>query len=199
MNNSLVNTLNAICPDKFSLLIAAVNKEESELCKAALSGRYLSSLKAPLFNQEQLDSTEWCGYSEFEDVELLKGLSIIPDIQTHFKLYGKTQGRKILERLEKTDVSKVVLIAPSYGKQCGIGEYGRYLESCFKAVGKTAYSFRTSSELLTKSNDFFKDALVLVNHGPGLFDGFNPKLGQGESTKQLANALSDRYRSGVTL
>ena len=197
MNNSLVKSLNAICQDKFKSLITAVNKEESELCKAALTGRYLSSLKAPLFNQEQLDSTEWCGYNDFEDAKLLRGLSIIPDIQTHYKLYGKSQGRDILERLENTDVSKVLLIAPSYGKQCGIGEYGRYLESSFKAIGKNAYSFRTSAELLAQSSHFVADALVLVNHGPGLFDGFNPKLGQGESTKTLLQNLLSLRNAGA--
>jgi len=197
MKPSLVKILNTTCQDKFSSLLNAVNTDEAKVRDAAASRRYLSAMDAPTFSQEQLDALEWCGYEDFEDAEMLRGLSLLPDLQTHYALYGKTQGRQILEKIEKTNIKHVAFVAPSYGKQCGIGEYGRYLETSFKAIGKKAYSFRTSSELLAQSDQFVRNTLVLVNHGPGLFDGFNPKLGQGESTKQLLQNLIQLRERGA--
>jgi len=197
MNNSLVNILNKSCKDKLNIILDAVKLAENELQRIVATGRYQSSLSAPEFTKDQLDSTDWCGYKDFTDADKFRGLSLIPNVQSHHSLYGISQGRDILEKIETTKISKVVLIAPSYGKQCGIGEYGRYLESCFKNIGKHAYSFRTSEELVNQSEHFLKDALVLVNHGPGLFDGLNPKLGQGESTHQLLQNLLKLRDSGA--
>lgn len=39
--------------------------------------------------------------------------------------------------------------------------------------------------------------LSYVYHGPGLFDDFNPKLGQGESTKELLQNLLTLRNSGA--
>ena len=197
MNKTLVRNFNAKCADGITPLLSVVSEEERQMRRSVNGRDYLSALGAPVFSPDQLATTDWCGYSNFTDAEYLVGLSIIPDIQTHYGIYGKSQGRAVLEKLESIDVRNVALIAPSYGKQCGIGEYGRYLESSFKAIGKSACSYRTSSELLSEKDDFIKNTLVLVNHGPGLFDGFNPKLGQGESTKQLLQNLLTLREKGA--
>jgi len=137
------------------------------------------------------------GYSKTDDLDELLELGIIPDVQTHHRLYGKYQRRDLLEKLSKTNIEKVIFIAPSYEKRCGIGEYGRYLESSFRKIGLTAKSYRTSKEVLKLGSRKLKNALVLVNHGPGLFDGFNPRLGQGESITALLHNLREIEKSGA--
>ncbi len=49
---------------------------------------------------------------------------------------------------------------------------------------------RTSSAALALGPEILAGALVVVNHGPGLFDGLNPRLSQGESTTRLLQNLS---------
>ncbi len=129
------------------------------------------------------------GYVErFADVGHAQNSSIINDPELHFSLYGRQQGRAHLLRLPST-VSRVVIIAPSYRKQCGIGEYGRYLETELSKVVEEVRVVRTSGAALDLAEDFLNEAVVLVNHGPGLFDGLNPRLSQGESTTQLLHNL----------
>ncbi|SEP00333.1 hypothetical protein SAMN04490248_11920 [Salinihabitans flavidus] len=129
------------------------------------------------------------GYSDlYDDVARSRDLSIIADPDLHFTLYGRQQGRALLARIP-TDLKRVVIIAPSYRKQCGIGEYGRYLSTVLKRQVDEVHVVRTSSAAIELGTDILDGALVLVNHGPGLFDGLNPRLSQGESTTLLLQNL----------
>ena len=129
------------------------------------------------------------GYgAAWSDVARAAAFSVIRDPALHFALYGHAQGRAYLTRLGQ-GVRKVILIAPSYLKQCGIGEYGRYLASQFQAIGAEVRVERTSAAVLAMPDAELDQALVLVNHGPGLFDGLNPRLSQGESTATLIQNL----------
>jgi hypothetical protein len=129
------------------------------------------------------------GYeTHFPDVGEARRLSVILDMDLHFTLYGYYQGRHFLSRL-KDGINNVIFISPSHGKQCGIGEYGRYLSSQFSAMGEAVHVARTSSAVLDLDDAFLDGSLVIVNHGPGLFDGLNPRLSQGESTTQLVHNL----------
>lgn len=130
------------------------------------------------------------GYVEkFADVNASTQLSIINDPELHFGLYGDAQGRAILARMEQRS-GNVVFISPSHLKQCGIGEYGRYLSDQFRDLGETVRVMRTSSAVFDLGAAFLKNTLIIVNHGPGLFDGLNPRLSQGESTMQLLQNLN---------
>ncbi len=124
----------------------------------------------------------------FPDVGAARQSGVILDPALHFALYGHQQGRHFLARL-KDDISNVIVISPSHGKECGIGEYGRYLASQFAAMGETVRVLRTSGAVRDLDDAVLDGALVIVNHGPGLFDGLNPRLSQGESTTQLLHNL----------
>lgn len=138
----------------------------------------LSTPKAP---------ADYAGH--FLDVGISRNFSIIDDPELHFALYGHAQGRAILARL-KSRSRNVVIIAPSYLKQCGIGEYGRYLSDQFRILGENVRVVRTSTAVFALGEAFLQGAMVIVNHGPGLFDGLNPRLSQGESTTQLLQNLN---------
>ena len=127
--------------------------------------------------------------AHFRDVGISENYAIIADPELHFALYGHSQGRAILARLRNRS-RNVVVIAPSYLKQCGIGEYGRYLADQFRILGENVRVVRTSTAVFDLGEDFLKGAMVIVNHGPGLFDGLNPRLSQGESTTQLLQNLN---------
>ena len=124
----------------------------------------------------------------FKDAARASALSILSDEALHYTLYGRQQGRALLAKITP-DIKRVVMIAPSYLKQCGIGEYGRYLSSELAKQVEEVRVVRTSSAAIDLGAEFLKDALVLVNHGPGLFDGLNPRLSQGESTTRLLQNL----------
>ncbi|MEQ5872628.1 hypothetical protein J4E08_22460 [Sagittula sp. NFXS13] len=133
------------------------------------------------------------GYAEtYGDVPRARALSVIADPDLHYTLYGRQQGRDVLPRIV-AGVSRVVVISPSHLKQCGIGEYGRYLSDEMAKQVEELHVVRTSSAALALGPEFLKGALVLVNHGPGLYDGLNPRLSQGESTTRLLQNL-DRMK-----
>ncbi len=126
--------------------------------------------------------------TSFPDVGEARRWGVILDPDLHFSLYGHHQGRHFLARL-KDGINNVIFISPSHGKQCGIGEYGRYLSGQFEAMGETVHVARTSSAVRELDDAFLDRSLVIINHGPGLFDGLNPRLSQGESTTQLLHNL----------
>ena len=131
------------------------------------------------------------------DIQIAVGLSILQNACVHEQLYGRHQGRKILQKIRSVQPGTIIIVAPSYQKECGIGEYARYLESIFKDLGKKVICVRTSNALLKFDDSVLDDAMVLINHGPGLFDGFNPKLGQGESTMLLLSNLGLAAKRGA--
>lgn len=128
------------------------------------------------------------------DVARARALSILADPDLHFTLYGRAQGRAVLPAMGP-GVSRVVMISPSHGKRCGIGEYGCYLGQELAALGLEVTVVRSAEAALALGRDALCGTLVLVNHGPGLFDGLNPRLSQGGSTTGLLQAL-DRMRHG---
>jgi|GEM_PF-1525705 len=128
--------------------------------------------------------------AQWGDVALARSLSVLRDPALHYALYGHAQGRRYLPRLMAGaggagGVKRVVVISPSHLKQCGIGEYGRYLSGEFAALGLDVTVVRTAAAARALGHDRLAGALVVVNHGPGLFDGLNPRLSQGESTTSL--------------
>lgn len=128
------------------------------------------------------------------DVARARALSILACPDLHFTLYGRAQGRAVLPAMG-AGLSRVVMISPSHGKRCGIGEYGRYLAQELTAEGLEVTVVRSAEAALALGRDGLRGTLVLVNHGPGLFDGLNPRLSQGGSTTGLLQAL-DRMRHG---
>jgi hypothetical protein len=134
------------------------------------------------------------GYStSFPDVGRASAFSIIRDPDLHYSLYGHSQGRSILARLAQGG-QNVIIVSPSHNKQCGIGEYGRYLATVLEPLSSKLEVVRSSDAIFDFDRAFLKDALVLVNHGPGLFDGLNPRLSQGESTTALLKNLKTLAR-----
>lgn len=134
------------------------------------------------------------GYStSFPDVGRARAFSIIRDPDLHYSLYGHPQGRSILARLAQGG-KNVIIVSPSHNKQCGIGEYGRYLATVLEPLSNKLEVVRSSDAIFDFNRAFLKDALVLVNHGPGLFDGLNPRLSQGESTTALLRNLKTLAR-----
>lgn len=129
----------------------------------------------------------------FPDVARAQAFSIIRDADLHYSLYGHAQGRSILARLA-SGMGNVIIVSPSHNKQCGIGEYGRYLATVLEPLTKKLEVVRSSDAIFDFDRAFLKDALVLVNHGPGLFDGLNPRLSQGESTTALLRNLKTLAR-----
>lgn len=134
------------------------------------------------------------GYVDvFTDVSRGQSLSIMSDPDLHHTLYGAQQGREILARVDG-NIKRVVMISPSHLKQCGIGEYGRYLSDEMAKQVDTVKVVRTSSAAMDLGADFLDGALVVINHGPGLYDGLNPRLSQGESTIRLLQNLETMRR-----
>lgn len=134
------------------------------------------------------------GYAgTWDDVSRAMQLSILSDPAMHHALYGRQQGRGVLDRIG-AGVRRVVMISPSHLKQCGIGEYGRYLSGELARQVDEVVVVRTTSAALALGREGLEGALVLVNHGPGLFDGLNPRLSQGESTTQLLQSLETMRR-----
>lgn len=131
--------------------------------------------------------------TSFPDVARAQAFSIIRDADLHYSLYGHAQGRSILARLA-SGMGNVIIVSPSHNKQCGIGEYGRYLATVLEPLAKKLEVVRSSDAIFDFDRAFLKDALILVNHGPGLFDGLNPRLSQGESTTALLRNLKTLAR-----
>lgn len=129
------------------------------------------------------------GYVDaFTDVSRGTSLSIISDPDMHHTLYGAQQGRGVLARIDG-EITRAVMISPSHLKQCGIGEYGRYLSDEMAKQVDEVKVVRTSSAAMDLGPEFLDGALVIINHGPGLYDGLNPRLSQGESTTRLLQNL----------
>lgn len=134
------------------------------------------------------------GYARtYGDVPRARDLGVIADPDLHYTLYGRQQGRDVLPRIVQ-GVSRVVVISPSHLKQCGIGEYGRYLSDEMAKQVEEVHVVRTASAALALGRAVLDGALVLVNHGPGLYDGLNPRLSQGESTTRLLQSLERMKR-----
>lgn len=167
-------------PNKFKNLLAHIHK--------TLEGKSVVYQPIPDITALKLRGAPKGYQTAYSDVGRARALSILRDPDLHYTLYGYQQGRNILSRL-KDGVKKVVIISPSHRKKCGIGEYGRYLSEMFRPIVDQVEVVRSSDQVFDLGPAFLKNALVLINHGPGLFDGLNPRLSQGESTFRLLQNL----------
>jgi len=105
-------------------------------------------------------------------------------------LYGIMEGYEVLRSLAKNPAKNVIILCPSFGKQCGIGEYAEHLRTSLVANGLSVVCVRRSEECFSLPQDFLTDSALIVNHGPGLFDGYNRTLSEGESTLGLLANLN---------
>ena len=131
----------------------------------------------------------------FSDVALLIRLGLISSPEQHYQHYGYRQGRDIVASLAVTPPSRAFILCPSFFKRCGIGEHARYLADCIERSGLETRRIRSTHELRQQSVDEIKDAVLIVNHGPGLFDGYNPELSEGETTSDLLTTLLGMFRT----
>lgn len=136
--------------------------------------------------------------SMFADVRLLIELGVMSSARQHYELYGFRQGRDVLMSLAEVAPSRAIVLCPSFFKRCGIGEHARYLADCLEAAGLETFRIRSTRELARMPHDLLRDAVLIVNHGPGLFDGYNPELSEGEATMDLLVTLRD-YLARVNL
>jgi tetratricopeptide (TPR) repeat protein len=131
----------------------------------------------------------------FGDVATLVATGIIESVEQHFDLYGYKQGRDILATFTQTKPTAAFILCPSFFKRCGIGEHSRYLAQSIESSGLTTYPIRSTADLANYSDHQLRDAVLIVNHGPGLFDGYNPELSEGEATIDLLNNLRRYFTS----
>ena len=135
------------------------------------------------------------GYADaFADVRLLVTLGLIASPEMHYAHYGYRQGRDVLMSLAKTPPSRIFVLCPSFFKRCGIGEHTRYLAQCIEAAGFETQRIRTTRDLKRFTDDQLRDGVIIVNHGPGLFDGYNPELSEGETTIDLLSTLGAQFK-----
>jgi hypothetical protein len=135
-------------------------------------------------------------YTEvFPDVQALIAMGLVDSAEQHFALYGFKQGRDILATFANTKPSAAFVLCPSFFKRCGIGEHSRYLANSIESSGLTTYRIRSTRDLVRFNDNQLRDAVLVVNHGPGLFDGYNPELSEGEATADLLTILRRYFRS----
>ena len=158
-----------------------------------ISGKNKTSANRRVIGDKDICSLTEEFYSQYEatftDVKELLKLGLISSSRQHFQHYGYQQGRATL-LTQSPPPTRAILVCPSYGKRCGIGEHTRYLAQSLERSGLSTMCLRTTDEARSLSANILKDAVVIVNHGPGLFDGYNPQLSEGESTTEmLANLM----------
>lgn len=131
---------------------------------------------------------------QFPDVRTLLELGLIASPDQHYYHYGFREGRDVIATLESTPPARIFVLCPSFHKRCGIGEHARYLADCLERSGLETIRLRTAAALLTYSTDQLRDSVILVNHGPGLFDGYNPELSEGEATTDVITILLSIFK-----
>ena len=128
------------------------------------------------------------------DVDILCRLGLIGDAAQHYRLYGHREGRDILQSLTETPAERVFLLCPSFFKPCGIGEYARYMAISLRKAGYDVHEVRSTRELAHYTAAQLRNSAIVVNHGPGLFDGYNARLSEGEPTADLVTNLLSAFR-----
>jgi tetratricopeptide (TPR) repeat protein len=135
-------------------------------------------------------------YTEvFPDVQALIAMGLVDSAEQHFAHYGFKQGRDILATFANTKPSAAFVLCPSFFKRCGIGEHSRYLANSIENSGLKTYRIRSTRDLARFDDTQLRDAVLIVNHGPGLFDGYNPELSEGEATADILTILRRYFRS----
>lgn len=130
---------------------------------------------------------------QFPDVSFLIDLGVIYSPEQHYLHYGYRGGRDILLSLEQKAPSRAFVLCPSFFKRCGIGEHARYLAHSIEASGLETHRIRTTVELEQFSPAILQDAILIINHGPGLFDAYNPELSEGESVSDVISKSIDVF------
>jgi tetratricopeptide (TPR) repeat protein len=153
---------------------------------ATVNSAYAGDREGPY----RLDRRVPVGYVQNNpDVSSLLRKGLIDSPEQHYRLYGYREGRDIIQSLAETPPSHAFVLCPSHFKRCGIGEHARYLADSLEGLGLTVHRIRTTSELTAYDAHHLRNGVLIVNHGPGLFDGYNPELSEGESTSDLLVAL----------
>lgn len=135
------------------------------------------------------------GYVEHNpDIAALIRMGLVQSASQHFRLYGRSEGREIVQSLQDVAPTNAFVLCPSYGKRCGIGEHARYVFNSLVAAGFKTTAVRSTRELAKISAEDKRDSVLIVNHGPGLFDGYNPELSEGEATSDLLAGLMSEFR-----
>lgn len=147
-----------------------------------------SSLMFDEFDYQAYEST-------FEDVQALVKLGVLSSARQHYVHYGYRQGRDVLMSLSVNPPTTIFVLCPSFFKRCGIGEHARYLADCIEASGYPVNRIRSTRELSSYTTDDLKNSALIVNHGPGLFDGYNPELSEGETTSDLIATLLHYFKN----
>lgn len=133
--------------------------------------------------------------AENADVRHLVKAGLLLSAHQYERLYGQSDGRAVIESLARCPVSRVIVLCPSFGKRCGIGQYAGYFAACLEGAGFDVTRIRRASELRHMPLNEFRDAVLVVQHGPGLFDGYNPQLSEMESTTDLLGLLDYAFES----
>lgn len=125
----------------------------------------------------------------FKDVNLFVELGLVANAEQHYKHYGFKQGRDILASLHESPPDKAIIICPSMWKRCGIGEHSRYIALSLEKSGLKVEKIRTTQQLLELDPNTLQNSVVILNHGPELFDGHNADLSEGENSVRLISNL----------
>jgi hypothetical protein len=129
------------------------------------------------------------------DVQMMVKMGLFSSASQHYHLYGRSEGREIVRSLAITPAKNAFVLCPSFGKRCGIGEHARYVFKSLEQAGFRTYAVRSTRELKAMSADLKQDGVLIVNHGPGLFDGYNPELSEGEATSDLLSGLWGEFKN----
>ena len=133
--------------------------------------------------------------AENADVQTMVNMGLFVSASQHYRLYGRSEGREIVRSLAVTPARNAFVLCPSFGKRCGIGEHARYVFKSLERAGFETHAVRSTRELKEMSSDQKKDGVLIVNHGPGLFDGYNPELSEGEATSDLLSGLWGEFKA----
>jgi tetratricopeptide (TPR) repeat protein len=174
--------------DKLHLALAGVASDSAEVTKQKIT--------TAEYNGEQANTTfdEEDYRNRHPDVRCLVECGFIPSARLYSEIYGEKEGRSVLESLRSVPPSRVFIVCPSYDKRCGIGEHARYIALSLMAKGIEVHTMRRSSQLFGYDAAALKGSVIVVNHGPGLFDGHNPELSEGEATPELLQNLSRAFK-----
>ena len=171
------------------------------LVEASESGREPRQLlsRADIFDEslwsEQKESLYCCA---FPDVLRLIDSGLVASARQHYVHYGYRQGRDIVMSLQAEPALKAIVLCPSIRKRCGIGQHARYLTQCLQNSGLAVTEVASLRELDRLDLSLLRNAALVIDHGPGLFDGFNAELSEGDSVSDVL-AYADRLKATLNV
>ncbi|MEW9305781.1 hypothetical protein ACETRX_30910 [Labrys portucalensis] len=174
-------------------VIEIVDPQGRQRTKASIPAGRSEITRIATAGSPSFDAQAYVG--RFADVRTLLDLGLISSAEQHYLHYGYRGGRDILATFADKPPTRVFVLCPSFFKRCGIGEHARYLADSIETFGLETHRVRTTAVLETYPPEQLRDAVVIVNHGPGLFDGYNPELSEGEATTDLITKLLALHRA----